>query len=93
MVGWNSELGVASSPSTILSDIKPQESRERYAEALDIIVGAWTQDPFSYEGKHFQVREASLVPKPVQQPHPPLTVAASGSQGVFDVWPLSEAWA
>ena len=65
--------------------IKPQESRERYAEALDIIVGAWTQDPFSYEGKHFQVREASLVPKPVQQPHPPLTVAASGSQGVFDV--------
>ena len=26
--------------------IKPQESRERYAEALDIIVGAWTQDPF-----------------------------------------------
>ncbi len=65
--------------------IKPQESRERYAEALDIIVGAWTQDSFSYEGKHFRVREASLVPRPVQQPHPPLTVAASGSQGVFDM--------
>ena len=34
--------------------INPQQSRERYAEALDIIVGAWTQDGFSYEGKHFQ---------------------------------------
>ena len=65
--------------------IKPQVSRERYAEALDILVGAWTQDNFSYEGKHFQVREASVVPRPVQKPHPPLTVAASGSQGVFDM--------
>ena len=85
MAGW--EFGVGRGVLTFYDPfhINPQASRERYAEALDIIVGAWTQDSFSYEGKHFQVREASLVPKPVQQPHPPLTVAASGSQGVFDI--------
>ena len=64
--------------------LPPEESRERHSEALDIILKAWTTDSFSYEGRYYTVREASVVPKPVQKPHPPLTVAASGSLGVFE---------
>ena len=56
--------------------IEQSTSRERFAEALDIILGAWTQDPFSYNGKHFQVENVSVRPKVVQKPHPPVFVAA-----------------
>ena len=64
--------------------IPPEESRERFKEALDIILGAWTTDCFSYQGRYYQVREASVAPKPMQKPHPPVCVAASGSPGVFE---------
>jgi alkanesulfonate monooxygenase SsuD/methylene tetrahydromethanopterin reductase-like flavin-dependent oxidoreductase (luciferase family) len=45
-------------------------------EALDIIVKAWTQDEVTYQGKYWQFDEALPVPKPYQQPHPPIWVAA-----------------
>jgi alkanesulfonate monooxygenase SsuD/methylene tetrahydromethanopterin reductase-like flavin-dependent oxidoreductase (luciferase family) len=50
----------------------PRESRARYEESLQIIRGAWTQDPFAYEGKFWQVPSLSLSPKPLQKPHPPI---------------------
>lgn len=59
-------------------------SRERFAEALDIILGAWTTDPFSYNGKHFQVSNLSVRPKVVQKPHPPVYVAAISPE-TFDL--------
>lgn len=52
--------------------IDPRESRARYEESLAIIRGSWTQDPFSYEGKFWQVPSLSLSPKPLQKPHPPI---------------------
>jgi alkanesulfonate monooxygenase SsuD/methylene tetrahydromethanopterin reductase-like flavin-dependent oxidoreductase (luciferase family) len=49
-----------------------EESRPRYDEAIEILTRAWTQERFSFEGKCFRVRDVSVVPKPVQKPHPPL---------------------
>jgi alkanesulfonate monooxygenase SsuD/methylene tetrahydromethanopterin reductase-like flavin-dependent oxidoreductase (luciferase family) len=60
--------------------ISPAESRGRFAEALDILVGAWTCEPFSYQGEYFQVSDVAVVPKPVQQPHPPIFVAAGSPE-------------
>jgi alkanesulfonate monooxygenase SsuD/methylene tetrahydromethanopterin reductase-like flavin-dependent oxidoreductase (luciferase family) len=37
--------------------ISPAESRGRFAEALDILIGAWTSEPFSYQGDFFQVTD------------------------------------
>jgi len=62
--------------------IPPAESRARFAEALDILIGAWTHEPFSYAGQYFQVSDLAVVPKPIQQPHPPIFVAA-GSPETF----------
>jgi len=50
--------------------IPQEESRERFEEALDFILKAWTNDSFSYEGKHFRAHDLSVVPRPVQSPHP-----------------------
>ena len=52
--------------------VDPRESRARYDEALAIIRGAWTQDPFAYDGTFWQVPSLSLSPKPLQNPHPPI---------------------
>src|SRR6201987_1378497 len=57
--------------------IPVEESRERFEQALDFIVQAWTNEPFSFEGKYFRARDPSVVPKTLQSPHPPVRVAAN----------------
>jgi alkanesulfonate monooxygenase SsuD/methylene tetrahydromethanopterin reductase-like flavin-dependent oxidoreductase (luciferase family) len=52
------------------------ERREMSKEALEIIVKAWTEESVTYEGKYWQFDEALPVPKPYQQPYPPIWVAA-----------------
>jgi len=53
------------------------ESRERMLESLEMILQAWTTDHFSFQGKFYSVNNLSVVPKPVQQPHPPVRIAAN----------------
>ncbi|MBM3941988.1 MAG: LLM class flavin-dependent oxidoreductase [SAR202 cluster bacterium] len=56
------------------------ESRDRFREALDIILGAWKGEPFSYNGKYFHIDNATLSPLPYQKPHPPLRIAATTAE-------------
>jgi len=56
------------------------ESRERLQECLDILVRAWTQERFSYEGKYYQFHAVCVTPKPLQKPHPPIYMAATTSE-------------
>jgi alkanesulfonate monooxygenase SsuD/methylene tetrahydromethanopterin reductase-like flavin-dependent oxidoreductase (luciferase family) len=57
--------------------IPMEESRERFDEALDFIIGAWTHEAFSHSGKYFHVENLKLTPRPVQAPHPPVRIAAN----------------
>ena len=50
------------------------ENRERFEETLAIMVKAWTEERFSFEGRHFTIPEVRVIPKPLQRPHPPLYV-------------------
>ncbi|MBN1310613.1 MAG: LLM class flavin-dependent oxidoreductase [Anaerolineae bacterium] len=43
-------------------------------EALDILVGLWTGELFSYAGQHYTVQDAHFLPRPVQQPRIPIWV-------------------
>src|SRR5262252_16987 len=47
-----------------------EESQGRYVEALDILVKAWTEERFSYQGKYYQAKDLAVVPKPLQKPYP-----------------------
>ena len=53
------------------------ESRERFAETLEIVKLAWTEERFSYRGKYFSCDKVALVPKPWQKPSPPIRTAGS----------------
>jgi alkanesulfonate monooxygenase SsuD/methylene tetrahydromethanopterin reductase-like flavin-dependent oxidoreductase (luciferase family) len=66
-------------------DIPQEESRERFDEALDFILKAWTEKTFSFEGKHFRASELSVVPRPVQSPHPRVRIAANSP----DTFPMA----
>ena len=54
------------------ANVPLEESRPRYDEAVEILLCAWTQEEFSFHGKYYNVENLSVVPKPVQKPHPPL---------------------
>jgi alkanesulfonate monooxygenase SsuD/methylene tetrahydromethanopterin reductase-like flavin-dependent oxidoreductase (luciferase family) len=56
------------------------ESRERFLETLEIVKRAWTEPTFSYEGKYYSFNNASAIPRPYQQPHPPIRVAAASEE-------------
>lgn len=56
------------------------ESQARFQEALEIIRAAWTGEPFSYEGRFYRIDRATVAPRPYQQPHPPLRMAATSEE-------------
>lgn len=49
----------------------------RLKESVEIIKKLWTEDHVSYNGKHFQLKDATLEPKPFQQPHPRLWIGGN----------------
>jgi len=51
------------------------ESRGRFTESLEVILKAWGDEPFSYEGEFYQFHDVDLVPKTYQKPHPKVRVA------------------
>ena len=62
-------------------------------EALTIIDGLMTTDGFAFEGKHWQLHDATFDPKPVQQPRIPLWVAATGEKrGMPIAARFADAW-
>ncbi len=60
------------------------ESRERFAEVLEILEKAFTEERFSYEGQFHTFRNVHLVPKPLQKPFPEIRMAASS----YDTYPV-----
>ena len=53
------------------------ESRDRFVEVLDIVEQAWSQPTVSYEGKYYTFKNITVAPKPLQEPLPPIRVAAA----------------
>ena len=52
--------------------LRSDDARERATEVLEILTRAWTEAPFEYEGRFFQLSLPELRPRPLQRPHPPI---------------------
>ena len=62
------------------------DSRDRrFQEVLDIILGLWTTEDFSYHGQYYQVDGLTIAPKPLQKPYPPVHLAVSRTAASVDV--------
>ena len=53
------------------------ENRERFEECLAIMLKAWTTERFAFAGRHFNIPEVRVIPKPLQRPHPPVYVVCT----------------
>src|SRR5580704_14133955 len=53
------------------------ESRERFAEVMEILKRAWTEEAFSFHGKYYDFENVSCVPKPFAPPYPEIRVAVN----------------
>src|SRR4029450_3012936 len=73
-----------------------QEARPRFEEGLDLILKAWQQPEFEFDGKFRKVGRATIWPRPLQKPHPPIWVTALSPDTI--VWaarngyPMSSAF-
>jgi alkanesulfonate monooxygenase SsuD/methylene tetrahydromethanopterin reductase-like flavin-dependent oxidoreductase (luciferase family) len=71
--------------------VNPYFSHERFHEAHDLIVKAWSEPgPFPFEGRHYNIRYVNLWPRPYQQPHPPIWIPSQGSSETV-VWAADPA--
>jgi alkanesulfonate monooxygenase SsuD/methylene tetrahydromethanopterin reductase-like flavin-dependent oxidoreductase (luciferase family) len=63
----------------------PAFSHERFHEAHDLIIQAWTRPgPFRFAGKHYHFEYVNVWPRPYQQPHPPIWVPSQGSSETIE---------
>src|SRR5205823_2753276 len=57
--------------------VPPEESASRFRETVEIVLRAWTEERLHFAGQHFRFDGVEVLPKPMQQPHPPVWVAAT----------------
>ncbi len=71
---------IGGGPEYFSYNVNPTYARERYREALDLIVKAWTHPgPFLWNSKHYFFKYVNPWPRPLQQPHPPIWIPGVGS--------------
>jgi alkanesulfonate monooxygenase SsuD/methylene tetrahydromethanopterin reductase-like flavin-dependent oxidoreductase (luciferase family) len=86
-------IGRGNRPNEFAGYKIPQiESRERFEEAQQILVKAWTEEYFEFHGKHYDVPRVHVIPKPYQKPHPPFFVVCVGPDTIKETarrgWPM-----
>ena len=69
---------------------KPKEKIDALEEALGIIVGLWTEDGFTYEGRHYSVHEATIEPKPEEKI--PIWLGVYGRRALGLAGRLADGW-
>ncbi len=57
---------------------RPGTRIERLEEALAVVEGAWSAQPFDFDGTHYQVQGLDVRPAPAQQPRPPIVIGGGG---------------
>ena len=56
---------------------------ELFSEQLELITGLWDTpvgEKYNFEGEHYQLKDSPALPKPVQQPHPPIIIGGAGKK-------------
>jgi alkanesulfonate monooxygenase SsuD/methylene tetrahydromethanopterin reductase-like flavin-dependent oxidoreductase (luciferase family) len=64
----------------------------RFLEAWEIVRRLWAEDSVTFDGKHFQLADASIGIRPVQPNGPPLVLAASGDKMIARAAKMADGW-
>jgi F420-dependent oxidoreductase-like protein len=74
--GWNEEESGAYG----IELGTPSERSDRFEEGCEVITRLLSQETTTFDGTHYQLRDARCEPKPVQRPHPPLCIGGNGER-------------
>src|SRR5882672_12620011 len=74
-VNWGAGRGFDPTEFTAFG-VPQAESAARFQEAVDIVLHAWTDERLTYKGDYWHFEDVEVLPKPLQQPHPPTWIAA-----------------
>jgi len=80
-VNWGAGRGFAHSEFHAFG-VPPEQSAERFREAVEIVLQSWTQERLNFKGAHFDFDDVEVLPKPLQQPHPPVWMAATSETAI-----------
>jgi alkanesulfonate monooxygenase SsuD/methylene tetrahydromethanopterin reductase-like flavin-dependent oxidoreductase (luciferase family) len=76
---------VGGGPEYFAYCVDPTTAREKFREALELILKAWTQPgPFLWDSKHYHFRYVNPWPVPLQKPHPPIWIPGVGSSETIE---------
>jgi alkanesulfonate monooxygenase SsuD/methylene tetrahydromethanopterin reductase-like flavin-dependent oxidoreductase (luciferase family) len=81
-VNWGAGRGFARVEFAAFG-VPPEESPSRFHETVEIVLKAWTEERLTFAGRYFRFEDVEVLPKPAQQPHPPVWMAAS-SEGAIE---------
>ena len=65
-------------------DVPLEESRERFRENLEVVLKAWTQPSMNHTGRFYRYSDLAVLPRPLQQPHPAVWMAATTAVESFE---------
>lgn len=80
-VNWGAGRGFEPTEFEALG-VPLDESAERFREAVEIVLAAWTNERVDWSSERWQFDGVEVLPKPLQQPHPPVWVAASSPPAI-----------
>ena len=76
-------LGRGNRPLEFLGHgVRQDESRSRLEEGVEILRQAWTRDRVTFHGRHWQINDIPVYPRPISRPHPPLAFAVTSPESL-----------
>src|SRR5580704_9821045 len=80
-VNWGAGRGFARGEFAAFG-VPLEESATRFRETVDIVLRAWTSERLTHHGEYFDFEGVEVLPKPQQQPHPPVWMAATSESAI-----------
>jgi alkanesulfonate monooxygenase SsuD/methylene tetrahydromethanopterin reductase-like flavin-dependent oxidoreductase (luciferase family) len=72
--------------------VKMSERASRLAEGVEIIGRLWTEDRVTHQGRHWQLADVTVRPRPLQSPRPPILVGAQVEAAVARAARIGDGW-
>ncbi len=80
-VNWGAGRGFDPTEFRVF-EVPAEESAGRFREAVDVVLRAWREERITHHGEYFDFEDVEVLPKPLQNPHPPVWVAATSESAL-----------
>jgi probable F420-dependent oxidoreductase len=69
-----------------------EKRHEIFVETIEAMKAAWGSNEFSFQGKLFAARDSTMMPLPVQKPHPPIWIGGNAKEAIRRAVDIADGW-